>query len=86
LNVSEKDYSQVANKDTFANKIILNNMIPVKLRKATRKADEAITALLNINKMSKDVDFGDAVYFTMPVDPRGHQIEMIKAAQRVKQE
>ena len=32
-------------------------MIPVKLRKATRKADEAITALLNINKMSKDVDF-----------------------------
>lgn len=81
LGLDEITYQKVPNKDPFINKLITNEVIPQNLKKAARKHQIALTNLLNVDRTSaKPVEYGDALYFGMPEDPRGFQLMMIREA------
>ena len=84
LRIPEKEYNKIPNKDPYVNKMLMNQIIPHKLQTATKRADDAMADLLNVAYKTKVYDFEDGIYYAMPNDPRGSQIEMMKAAALAK--
>lgn len=57
--------------------MLMNEVIPVEIRKMTNQCDKAFTDMINVSK-GRMIDYGDGVYFGMPNDPRGQQLMRIR--------
>jgi aromatic ring hydroxylase len=64
--------------------MIMNEIIPIEVKKTTKQADEVFGRLLNVARATKNVDYEDGVYFVMPKDPRGIQLIMRREAAEAK--